>query len=89
MRSFLQGIAIKAAAQLKPLEPTVPVHIAPVGDYNANLTDALNQPDGAEAQVSSAMLHGVYVGAAGAPFLITGVILARISAFRRRRARRA
>ncbi|MFO0927711.1 MAG: DUF362 domain-containing protein [Gemmataceae bacterium] len=43
VRSFLQGIAIKAAAQLKPLDPTVPVHIAPVGDYNANLTDVLSR----------------------------------------------
>lgn len=59
-----------------------------VGLYQANLADPLNQPENAESQVSRAMLRGVLVGAGGAPVLLAGVIMSRVAAFRRRRARR-
>ncbi len=41
VQSFIQGLAVTAATQLRPLEPKAPVHIAPVGDYNADLADVL------------------------------------------------
>jgi uncharacterized protein (DUF362 family) len=43
VRSVLQGVVIKASAQLRPLEPMAPVHIAPAGDYNADLADVVQR----------------------------------------------
>jgi uncharacterized protein (DUF362 family) len=40
-RSFVQGLTITAATQLRPLEPKTAVHIAPVTDYNADLAGVL------------------------------------------------
>jgi uncharacterized protein (DUF362 family) len=41
VRSFLQGLAINATTQLRPLEPKAQVHVAPVTDYNAGIADVL------------------------------------------------
>jgi uncharacterized protein (DUF362 family) len=41
IHSFVQGVAVTAAGQLRPLEPRAEVHIAPVGDYNADLADVV------------------------------------------------
>jgi hypothetical protein len=60
-----------------------------IGLYQGALNDPLNQPEGTELNTSKAMLAGIGIGAIGAPFLLTGVVLTRIAAFRRRRARRA
>lgn len=43
VRSFFKGVAIKAVHQLRPLEPTAPVHIAPASDYNGDLADVLSR----------------------------------------------
>lgn len=43
VRSVFHGLAANAATQLKPLEPQTPVHIAPVGDYNAGLADVVRR----------------------------------------------
>jgi uncharacterized protein (DUF362 family) len=42
LRSKVRGLAIQAATQLRPLEPQSDVHIAPVGDYNADLADVVS-----------------------------------------------
>lgn len=43
VRSFFQGVAVKALGQMKPLDPAAAVHIAPVSDYNADLVDVLSR----------------------------------------------
>jgi hypothetical protein len=55
------------------------------GLYAGNLSDPLNQPDGAEAGVKGDMLRGVMIGAAGAPVFIVGRVLLMVA--RRRAAR--
>lgn len=56
------------------------------GLYAGNLSDPLNQPDGAEAGVKSDMLRGVILGAVGAPVFIVGRVMLMVA--RRRAARR-
>jgi uncharacterized protein (DUF362 family) len=41
VRSKIQGLAVNASAQLRPLDPSAEVHIAPAGDYNADLADVV------------------------------------------------
>lgn len=43
VRSFFKGIAVNAAAQLKPLDPKTAVHVAPCSDYNADIADVLRR----------------------------------------------
>ncbi len=43
VRGVFQGLAVKASTQLKPFEPSSPVHVAPVSDYNADLADVLRR----------------------------------------------
>ncbi len=43
VRSAFHGLAATAATQLKPLEPQASVHVAPVGDYNADLADVVRR----------------------------------------------
>lgn len=42
VKSFFQGLALNAATQLKPLDPTSAVHVAPAADYNADLVGVLS-----------------------------------------------
>jgi ascorbate-specific PTS system EIIC-type component UlaA len=56
------------------------------GMYASNLSDPLNQPEGAEANVKGEMMRGVIIGAAGAPVFIAGRVLMLVA--RRRAARR-
>jgi uncharacterized protein (DUF362 family) len=41
IHSFIQGLAVTATTQLRPLGPQTQVHVAPAADYNANLADVL------------------------------------------------
>jgi len=41
--SFFRGLAIEGVSSLRLLEPKTSVHIAPVGDYNADLADVLKR----------------------------------------------
>lgn len=51
--------------------------------YQANLENAMGQPDGAEQQVGKDMWKGVIVGAVGiVPFLI-GTVLLKAALFRK------
>lgn len=43
IRMAFRGLAVTAAAQLRPLDPQTPVHVAPVSDYNADLADVLRR----------------------------------------------
>jgi uncharacterized protein (DUF362 family) len=43
VRGFFRNITVQAAAQLRPLDPQSAVHIAPVGDYNADLADVVKR----------------------------------------------
>src|SRR5262249_54363705 len=43
VRGFFRNITVKAAAQLRPLDPQSAVHIAPVADYNADLADVVKR----------------------------------------------
>lgn len=43
LKSKIRGLALNALAQLRTLEPQSAVHIAPVGDYNADLADVLRR----------------------------------------------
>jgi uncharacterized protein (DUF362 family) len=43
LRSFVRGMAVTAATHLRQVEAPSPVHIAPVGDYNANFGDVLRR----------------------------------------------
>jgi hypothetical protein len=58
------------------------------GLYQRNIDDALGQPDNSEQAASAQMLHGVYIGAAGMPLFLTGMIMRRAAAVRARRAAR-
>jgi uncharacterized protein (DUF362 family) len=41
IKARFQGLAIHAATQLRQPDPQSPVHVAPVGDYNADLADVV------------------------------------------------
>jgi uncharacterized protein (DUF362 family) len=43
LRTKFQDLAVTAVTALRPLDPQAAVHIAPVGDYNANLTDVVKR----------------------------------------------
>jgi uncharacterized protein (DUF362 family) len=43
IRSKIQGLAVHALTQLRPLDPQSAVHIAPVHDYNADLADVIQR----------------------------------------------
>jgi uncharacterized protein (DUF362 family) len=43
IKAAFQGLAIHAMTQLRQLEPQSSVHIAPVGDYNADLGDVVRR----------------------------------------------
>jgi uncharacterized protein (DUF362 family) len=42
-RAAFQGLALQTATRLRPLEPQADVHIAPAGDYNADLADVVQR----------------------------------------------
>ncbi len=42
VRAFLQGLAVNAASQMKPLEPLADVHVAPASGYNDDLVSVLS-----------------------------------------------
>jgi uncharacterized protein (DUF362 family) len=42
-RSAVQGLAVAATGGLRVQEPQASIHIAPAGDYNANLADVLSR----------------------------------------------
>jgi uncharacterized protein (DUF362 family) len=41
IQGIVQGLAVRALSQVRTVEPTSAVHIAPASDYNANLVDVL------------------------------------------------
>jgi uncharacterized protein (DUF362 family) len=43
LRAKIKGLALEAAAQLRPLEPQTNVHVAPVADYHADLADVVRR----------------------------------------------
>jgi uncharacterized protein (DUF362 family) len=43
MKAKIQGLAVHAVTQLRQLEPQSTVHIAPVSDYNADLSDVVRR----------------------------------------------
>ncbi len=43
IRAKIQGLAVQAMSQLRPLDPQSAVHIAPVNNYNADLADVIQR----------------------------------------------
>lgn len=43
IKAKVQGLAVHALTQLRPLDPQSSVHIAPVSDYNADLADVVRR----------------------------------------------
>jgi uncharacterized protein (DUF362 family) len=43
IRAKVQGLAVEAMTKLRQLEPQASVHIAPAGDYNADLADVMRR----------------------------------------------
>jgi uncharacterized protein (DUF362 family) len=43
IKATFQGLAIHAATQLRQLDPQSAVHVAPIGDYNADLADVVSR----------------------------------------------
>ncbi len=43
IRAKIQGVAVQALSQMRPLDPQSAVHVAPVNDYNADLADVLQR----------------------------------------------
>ncbi len=52
--------------------------------YSGAVTDALGQPDGTEARVSTDMFKGVLIGAAGTLPLLCGTVMFRVWKARRK-----
>lgn len=52
--------------------------------YSGAVTDALGQPDGTEARVSTEMFKGVLIGAAGTVPLLCGTVMYRMWKARRK-----
>lgn len=57
--------------------------------YRNNLEHPLDEPATPESQTKSRMLRGVYVGAAGAPLMIAGSIMLKITMIQRLRGTRS
>jgi uncharacterized protein (DUF362 family) len=43
VRARIQGLAVTASTQLRPLDPVAEVHVAPVSDYRADISDVLRR----------------------------------------------
>lgn len=60
--------------------------LSPLVDlYRSNLEHPLDEPATPESQTKSRMLNGVYLGAAGAPLMIAGSIILKITMIQRLR----
>lgn len=53
--------------------------------YRNNLEHPLDEPATPESQTKSRMMRGVYVGAAGAPLMVAGSIMLKITMIQRLR----
>lgn len=64
--------------------------LALIGLYEANITDPLNQPEGAERTIAAEMFRAVIIGGVGVPIFIVGAVMLKITLIQRiTRARRA